>query len=150
MINLIECLDQVGMLFLFDLSRQECTTYTSQEGFDVPDSPKGHGEEKRVFADNKHRWRQVTRCVGHEIALLSENTGEITNLFAPQESAEKLNTCSHLTECAEDKSRTSLSTRIGPNNEHSTPRAQTRLPIAQSTRTDTCSWQSLPSGDGAI
>ena len=72
-INLSKCLVQVGMLFLFDLSRQECTKYTSQQGFDVPDSPTGHGEEKRIFADNKHRWRQVTRCVGHEIA---ESTNE--------------------------------------------------------------------------
>ena len=29
MINLIECLDQVGMLFLSDLTRQECTKYTN-------------------------------------------------------------------------------------------------------------------------
>ena len=46
MICLIKCLDQVGMLFLSELSRQRCTKYTSQQGFDVPDSPNGHGEEK--------------------------------------------------------------------------------------------------------
>ena len=79
MINLSECLDQIGMLFLSDLSRQECTTYTSQQGLDVPDSPTSHGGEKKVVADNNHIWRQVTRCVGHEIALLSEYVGEITN-----------------------------------------------------------------------
>ena len=72
MICLIECLDLVGMLLLSDLSRQKCTKYTGQQGFDVPESPADHGEEKRVFADNKHRWRQVTRCVGHEIALQTE------------------------------------------------------------------------------
>ena len=62
------------MLSLSDLSRQKCTTYTGQQGFDVPDSPTGHGEERKrfFFADNKHRWRQVTRCVGHEIALQTE------------------------------------------------------------------------------
>ena len=62
MICLIECLDQVGMLFLSDLSRQKCTKYTGQQGFDVPDSPTGHGEEERFFADNKHRWRQRSHC----------------------------------------------------------------------------------------
>ena len=137
MINLIECLDQVGMLFLSDLSRQKCTAYTSQQEFDIPDSPTGHGEEKTVIGDNKHRWRQVTRCVGHEVALLSECAGEIAKLFAPQECAEKL------------KSLTSLSTRIGPNKGYCTPRsAQARIRTAQSARTETCSWQSLPSGVG--
>ena len=58
---------------------------------------------------------------------------------------------SHFTECAEDKSRTSLSTRIGPNKGYCTPRsAQARIRTAQSARTETCSWQSLPSGDGAM
>ena len=90
MINLIECLDQVGKLFLPDLSRQRCTWYTSQQGFDVPHSPTGHVEEKIVFADNKHRRRQVTRCVGHEIALLPEYAGESTN-------------CSHLTSARRDQ-----------------------------------------------
>ena len=48
MINVVESLDQVGMLFLSDLSRQECITYTttSQQEFHVPDSPTGHGKEK--------------------------------------------------------------------------------------------------------
>ena len=45
MICLVECLDQVGMLFLSDLSRQKCTKYTGQQGCDVPDSPTGHGEK---------------------------------------------------------------------------------------------------------
>ena len=89
MIYVIESLDQVGMLILSDLSRQECSTYTtSQQEFDVPDSPTGHGEEKGFCRQKKNtRWRQVTRCVGHEIALLPEYAG-------------KINTCSHLRECA--------------------------------------------------
>ena len=72
MICLIECLDQVGLLFLSDLSRQKCTKCTGQQGFEVPELPTDNGEEKRVFASNKHRWRQATRCVGHEIALQTE------------------------------------------------------------------------------
>ena len=79
MINLIECLDQVGMLFLSDLRRQECTKYTSQ-----------HVCENPFPNPNKHRWRQGTRCVGHEIALLPEYAGEITN-------------CSHLKSARRDQ-----------------------------------------------
>ena len=46
MICLTECLNQVGMLFLSDLSRQKYTKYTGQQRFDVRDSPTGHGREK--------------------------------------------------------------------------------------------------------
>ena len=61
-----------------------------------------NGSRKRErFSQTTNTRRQVTRCVGHEIALLPEFAG-------------KLNTCSHLTECAEkpgDTSRTSPSAR---------------------------------------
>ena len=92
------------MLFLSDLSRQERGTYTttSQQEFDVPDSPTSHGEEKGFSQTTNTRWRQV----GHEIALLPEYAG-------------KLNTCSNLAECAEkpeDTSRTSpCAPRTGSN-----------------------------------
>ena len=91
------------MLFLSDLSRQECTTYTSQQGFDVPDSPTGHGEKKRVF-----RRQQTQMETGHQMCRTRDRTafrvrGRDHQLFAPQECAEKHNTFSHLTECA-DKS----------------------------------------------
>ena len=44
------------MLFLSDLSRQECNTYTttSQQEFDVPDLPTGHGEEKGFSQTQTH------------------------------------------------------------------------------------------------
>ena len=35
--------------------------------------------EERFSQKTNRRWRQVTRCVGHEIALLSEYAGKITN-----------------------------------------------------------------------
>ena len=119
MIYVIETLDQVGMLFLSDLSRQESSTHTttSQQEFNVPDSPTGHGEEEGFSQTTDTRWRQVTRCVGHEIALLPEYAG-------------KINTCSHLTECAdkpEDTSRTSPSARRTGSNKSGT---------SQSTRMD--------------
>ena len=96
------------MLFLSDLSRPECTKYTSQQGFDVADSPTGHGEEKRVFADNKHRWRQVTRCVGHEIALqteYAESNNESSHCFqsARFRPASRVRGVSHFTECADNQ-----------------------------------------------
>ena len=40
------CLTKSECCFCLILSRQKCTKYTSQQGFDVPDSPTGHGEEK--------------------------------------------------------------------------------------------------------
>ena len=117
--NVIENLDQVGVLFLSDLGRQECSTCTttSQQEFDVPDSPTGHGEEKGFSHTTNTRWRQVTRCVGHEIAPLPQHAG-------------KINTCSHLTECAEkpeDTSRTSQGARRTGSNKSRT---------SQSTRMD--------------
>ena len=142
------------MLFLSDLSCQECSTYTttSQQEFDVPASPTGHGEEKSFSQTTNTRWRQVTRCVGHKIELLPEYAGQI-------------NTCSHLTVCAEkpentshtspsarrtgsNKSRTSLSTRMDQTKDSALLEVHKRHGF--SARTQTCSWQSLPSGDGAI
>ena len=100
---MIESLDQVGFLFLSDLSRQECSTYTttSQQEFDVPESRTGHGRDRFSQTTNT-RWRQVTRCVDMRSHCTPEYAG-------------KLNNCSHLTECAEkpeDTSHTSQSTRM--------------------------------------
>ena len=96
----------------------------------VPDSPTGHGEEKGFLQTTNTRWRQVTRCVGHEIALLPEYAGKINTCSHVTECAEKLNTCSHFTECAEkpeDASRTSPSARRTGSNKFRT---------SQSTRMD--------------
>ena len=69
MICLIECLHQVGMLFLSDLSRQKCTMYTGQQVFDVPDSPTGHGEERKDFP------RQQTQMeTGHQMCRTRDRT----------------------------------------------------------------------------
>ena len=91
------------MLFLSDLSRQKCTKCTGQQGFHVPGSPTGQGGEKSVFADNNHRWRQVTRCVGHEIALqteYAESNNESSHCF---QSARFRQDLSHCSECADDQ-----------------------------------------------
>ena len=71
MICLSVCLDQVGMLFLSDLSRQKCIKYAVNRGSTLQIHQRVT-EKRRGFADNTHRWRQVTRCVGHEIALPTE------------------------------------------------------------------------------
>ena len=139
------------MVFLSDLSRQECSTYTtSQQEFDVPDSPTGHGGEKGF------RKRQVAGCVRHEIALLPECAGRTQHLFAPRRVRGDTKThVSLCTECAEDRiKQVSYFTEYadGPNKGFCTPRSaqETRIRTAQSARTQTCSRQSLPSGDGAI
>ena len=62
MICLIECLDQVGMLFLSDLSRQKCTKYTGQQGFDVPDSPTSHEEERKDFRRQQTQMERSPVC----------------------------------------------------------------------------------------
>ena len=91
MINLIAYLDQVGLLFLSDLSRQKCTKYTSQQGFDVPDSPTGHGEEKMGF-----RRQQTQMETGHQMCRTRDRTafrvrGRNHKLFAPHECADRSN-----------------------------------------------------------
>ena len=147
----------------------------------------GSRRRERVFADNKHTMER-----GHPMCRTRHRTAfrvreRDHKLFAPRECAEKLNTCSHLTECADrsnlvphqvrggirqcvsqftecaedqsrvsseytkDKSLTSQSARMNQTKGCCTARsAQTRIHTAQSARTETCSWQSLPSGDGAI
>ena len=71
MIGLIDSLDQVGMLFLSDLSRQKCTKYTGQQGFDVPDSPTGHGEERKDF-----RRQQTQMETGHQMCRTRDRTAD--------------------------------------------------------------------------
>ena len=114
--NVIKTLDQVGMLFLSDLSRQECRTYTttSQQEFDVRDSPTGHGQETCFRRQQTHD--------GDRSPDVSD-----TRSHCFQSTWEKLNTCSHLTECAEkprDTSRTSPSARRTGSNENLTEQAR--------------------------
>ena len=142
--KVIESLDEVGMLFLSDLGRQEGSRYTttSQQEFDVPDSPTGHGGEKGFRKQQAHD--------GDRSPDVSD-----TRSHCFPECAGKLNTCSHLTECVADRMKqVSYFTEYadGPNKGFSTPRSaqETRIRTAQSARTQTCSRQSLPSGDGAI
>ena len=114
------------MLSLSDLSRQESSTYTttSQQEFDVPDSPTGHGEEKGFRRQQTHDGDRSPDVSDRRSHCFPENAG-------------KLNTCSHLTECAD-----------GPNKGFCTPRSaqETRIRTAQSAGTQTCSRQNLPSG----
>ena len=142
--NVIENLDPVGMLFLSDLTCQECSTYTTtnQQEFDFPESRTGHGRE-RFSPSRNTRWREVTRCAGQEIALLSRVLGKTRQMFAPHRvRGEQEST----------RSRTSQSTRKDQTTDlHSSKCTRnTDSHAAQSPRTQTCSRQSLPSGDGAI
>ena len=88
------------MLFLSDLSRQECSTNTttSQQEFDVPDSPTGHGEEKKDF-----RKQQTQMETGHQLCRTRDRTADRVRGIKQREFAP-------LPECA--KFRASLSARI--------------------------------------
>ena len=109
MICLIECLDQVGMLFLSDLSRQKCTMYTGQQGFDVPDSPTGHGEGKKDFrrqqtqmerspdvSDTRSHCRQSTRNQTTRARTAFRVRGIYRTAFT-------VRGVSHFTECADNQ-----------------------------------------------
>ena len=98
---MIECLDQVGMLLLSDLSCQECTTYRSQQGFDVPDSPTGQGEEKR-FSQTTNTDGDRSPDVSDTRSHCFQSTRRDHKLFAPQECAEE----------TDNVSRTSPSARL--------------------------------------
>ena len=89
--NVIESLDQVGMLFLSDLSRQECSTYTttSQQEFDVPDSPTGHGKQKGFSQTTNTRWRQVTRWCRTRDRTASRVRGKNSTLVRTSQSARR-------------------------------------------------------------
>ena len=102
--SVIESLDQVGMLFLFDISRQECSTYTttSQQEFDVPDSPTGHREEKGFCSQQTHdgdRSPDVSDTRSH----CSQSTLENSTLVRTSQCARRTGS---------DKSRTSQSARM--------------------------------------
>ena len=103
---MIESLDQVGMLFLSDLNRQEMYSRATN----------GSRKREKVFADNKH-----TTDTSHQMCRTRHRT-------AFQSTREKLNNCSHLTECAdipEDTSRTSQSARrTGSNKSRTSPRTR--------------------------
>ena len=99
MLCLIECLDQVGMLFLSDLSRQKCTKYTGQQGFDVPDSPTGHGEEKKDF-----RRQQTQMETGHQMCRKRDRTAfRVRGSDKIYRTADSVRGVSHFTECAENQ-----------------------------------------------
>ena len=148
----VDSLDHVGMLFLSDLSRQECSTHTttSPQEFDGPDSPTGHGQEKRFSQTTNTRWRQVTRCVGRVIALLPEYAGKRQPLVRTSECAEKSERHSRTSPSARrtGSRQVSYSTEFadGPNRRqrilHSSKNAQeSRIRTAQSARTQPCSRQ---------
>ena len=91
------------MLFLSDLSRQKCTKYTGQQGSTYQIHQRVTEKRERIFADNKHRWRQVTRCVGHEIALqteYAESNNESSHCFQIARFRQHL---SHCSECADNQ-----------------------------------------------
>ena len=111
MICFTECLDQVGMLFLSDLSRQKCTKYSGQQDFDVPDSPAGHGEEKKDF-----RRQQTQMETGHQMCRTRDRTADRVRGIKQREFA-------LLPECAEY--RTSLSALI--TRRHVSSLEQTRI-----------------------
>ena len=116
--NVIESLDQVGVLFLSDLSRQEGSKYTttSQQEFDVPESRTDRGI---YFSETTNaRWRQVTRCVGHDVALLSIVRGDFQSASlalrrvrggtkqkfrTAQKCAKDSDTASRCSECADSR-----------------------------------------------
>ena len=72
MICLIECLDQVEMLFLCDLSvvRKVPSTQVNKV-IDVPDSPTGHGEERKDF-----RRQQTQMETGHQMFRIRDRTAD--------------------------------------------------------------------------
>ena len=100
---LIEFLDQVGMLFLSDLSRKQCAKCTSPQGFDIPELPTGHGEEKRVFADNKtqmetsHQMCRTRDCTADRVHGIKSNN-ESSHCF---QSARFRQDPSHCFQCAQ-------------------------------------------------
>ena len=153
---MIEDIDRVGLLFLSDLSRQECSTYTTQQEFDVPDSPTGHGGEKGFRIQQTHDGDRSPDVSSTRSQCFPENAEKTQHLFAPHRvRGETRRHVSHFTECAEDRMKqVSNFTEFadGPNKGFCTPRSaqETRIRPAQSARTQTCSRQSLPSGDGAM
>ena len=137
--NVIENLDPVGMLFLSDLTCQECSTYTTtnQQEFDFPESRTGHGRE-RFSPSRNTRWRQITRCVGHEIALLSRVRGKTQQMFAPHRvRGEQDQQASYFAEYAD-----------GPNNGFALLEVHKKHGFAL-LRVRGLKLGSLPSGDGA-
>ena len=99
------------------------------------------GTSLRFSQTTDTRWRQVTRCVGHEIALLSRVSGGTQHLFA----LHKMRGGQDQTSLVLRRVRGWTKQRI------CTPRSaqETRIRTAQSAQTQTCFWQSLPSADGA-
>ena len=111
------------MLFLSDLSHKECSTYTTSQ--QRSRFTNGSRRRERVFADNKH-----TMETGHQMCRTRDRTASRVRGKDQHMCAEKLNICSHFTECAEkpaDASRTSPSARRTGSNKFRT---------SQSTRMD--------------
>ena len=145
---MIESLDQVGMLFVSDLSRQECSTHTttSQQAFNIPDSPTGHRGERGFFRRQQTHDGDKFPDVSDTRSHCFQSTRENSTLVRTLQSVRRNQTTRlalHRVRGAEYKD--------GPNKGFCTPRSaqETRIRTAQSARTQTCSRQSSPSGDGA-
>ena len=87
--NVIESLDQVGILFLSDLSRQECSTYTttSEHEFDVPDSPSGHGGGR--FVQTTHTMEKGHQMCRTRDRIAFKSTWENSTLVRTSQSARR-------------------------------------------------------------
>ena len=101
------------MLFLSDLSRQKCIKYTGQQGFDVPDSPTGYGEESKDFlqtrntdgdrspdvSDTRSHCRQSTRNQRKRVRTVFRVRGS-NKIYR---TASRVRGVSHFTECADNQ-----------------------------------------------
>ena len=85
------------------LTKSECCfcLISVAKEFDVPEFRTGHG--RQVSQTTSTRWRQVTICVGLEIALFSRTRGEFNppRFALHRVRAETEQQVSHFTECAE-------------------------------------------------
>ena len=96
------------MLFLSDLSRQKCTKYTGQQGFDAPDSPTGHGEERKDFRRQQTKMERspdVSDTRSHCRQYAGSNN-KSSHCFQSARFRQDLSHCfqrgiSHSTECAD-------------------------------------------------
>ena len=93
-------------------SRQKCTKYISQQGFDVPDSPTGHGEETTTNTDGD-RSPDVSDTRSHCRQSTRNQTTRVRTAFRVRGShkihrtASSVRGVSHFTECADKPGDTS-------------------------------------------
>ena len=102
--NVIESLDQLGELFLSDLSRQECSTYTppinKSSTFQIHQRVT---EKRNVFADNRHTMENSHQMFRTRDRTASRGRGRNSTLVRTSKGARRTGS---------DTSRTSQSTRI--------------------------------------